>query len=300
MSLNYPYFIYPGYPFCGYFDTPTYNSNIIKALDLIKDIQKNLNTKILFHLTIGACMEEYINISEQEKDLLYFQWEQLFPYHLREYAKSGGKIINIVLSPTPTLNVLNSISPMFISATNEFDWEILQEQNCIKSRNYDVSIYVFCTMMPTLKYNNIKFERISKLDAQFGSKYVEIIRRNDNDREFTINFYTTLKQFKQTVERYGGAFTCFSFAVFEICTEKAEYFNNYAMFREITSLFRNSLENSLLAEWIFIKTSYAMLTYPDNDQITYTNFSSKEIAKIVVSNENDNLKIKKQTMNCKV
>lgn len=290
MALNYPYFIYPGYPMCGYMDVCNYNKNIIEVLKLLKLINASATPKTLFHMTLGACMEEYFSLcDEPEKRKLSFQWEQLFPYHLRQYGKNGGKVINIIISPTRSFADDTWIEPSFIRNTQEFVWDT-SDHNCIKSTVYDVTIYVFYTMMPSLdpnydlKYNSI----VSRHKMQKMNEYVSLITRNEHDVEFIRIFYSELKKLKHNITTIGGAFTCFSFVVFETSTKKSIY-NNFSMIREIKSLFVDGAENALLAEWMFTLGSYTLTEFRhchnhrDDLLITYTSSNHSNIAKLNIN-----------------
>lgn len=300
MSLNFPYFMYPGYPLYGYMDIAKYNEEIKKVLELFKLLNlsyssecTNLsNNKTLLHLTIGACMEEYLNMCNQaEKKLYSFQWEQLFPYHLRTYAKNGGKVINIIISPTNSFDKNSWVDPSFIKFTAEFDWEI--NENCIRSTKFDVTIYLYYSMMPS--FDEFNYSKCSLLINNF-EMYVPMVIQSTNDIVFIREFYDELKILINNVKNKGGLFTCYSFAVFEINTKKSK-FNNFTMFSEIKSLFENDdNSNQLLAEWVYLNTSNTLIEYnkhtnTNNKLITYTDSFEDEIARIAISDNNNKISI---------
>lgn len=299
MSLNFPYFIYPGYPFSGYFDTDEYNKNIKNVLTLFKELNLSINKKILLHLTIGACMEEYLNICKTDEINMYaFQWEQLFPYHLREHAKNGGKVINIIISPTNSFNENNWINPTFVKNTLEFDWEI--NQNCIKSQKYDVTIFICYSMMPSV--DELNCQKYELLLNKFET-YAPLIIQTTNDIVFVNEFYEELQNLVNKIITYGGIFTCYSFAVFENKTKKSK-FNNFAMFKEIKNMFNNNSSNLFLGEWIYMNDSHTVIQYNGKNNnitninfITYTEMNDNEIARLAVHEINNTLCLIKEFQN---
>ena len=77
-ELNFPYYIYPGTPFHEYTHTDLYNSELLRLHKEIINLS-TCNEKILFHLTIGAAMEEYLNLQSTSNEY-EFQWQQLFQW----------------------------------------------------------------------------------------------------------------------------------------------------------------------------------------------------------------------------
>lgn len=292
-TLNFPYYIYPGYPFSGYFDTKTYNENLL----LLNEQIRNLTTEILssqksclLHLTIGACMEEYLTL-ENNKDLL-FQWQQLLPIHLRESAKNGTKVINLIVSPTKTFSISEWNVPLFVQQTNEeFDWSInISEIIIIKSKKYDITNYIFCTMMPAIdKRNDSLFKKYD--ETQKNKFYANLIKQTDADKNYIINFYNNLKFLIDTIVNCNGITTCFSFAVFNDETSKARY-NNFSMFTEILNCFdNNNFPNMLIGEWVFIESCYIINLYNTNEHISYIDINDKYIKKLIIFSYDDKLNI---------
>lgn len=299
MELNYPYCVYPGYPFCGYTDTVEYNKNLTIIFNLLKTLNEKNKLNTLFHLTIGACMEEYFKIcSEKELNQFGFHWMQLFPHHLKAHALAGGKVINVIISPTESFKDENWIEPTFVKHTPEFCWDT-SDHSCIKSTKYDVIVYIFCTMMPSIDKKNQ--QKIQILNSTMSNDkniatYVKHITQTVKDIEFVQDFYYRLQTLKEQILNTGGIFTCFSFAVFEITTQKKKY-NNFSMFYEITSLFSKYSQNSLLAEWFFTLGSYTLTEFgSNNNNISFTSEHDDYILGLNVSvlKTNNNLILEKQ------
>ena len=59
--VNFPWYLYPGVPMSGYYDTDTYTSELQRLMIYIDElfIKLSKNSKNILHITIGAAMEEY-------------------------------------------------------------------------------------------------------------------------------------------------------------------------------------------------------------------------------------------------
>ena len=78
--MNYPFFVYPGYPFRGYFNFEEYLSEVIRLDKYIQELKDTCTQNTLLHLTIGAAMEEVADIEDYFKIYIQKQhWRQLFP-----------------------------------------------------------------------------------------------------------------------------------------------------------------------------------------------------------------------------
>lgn len=258
-ALNYPFFVYPGYPFSGYFDIESYKINLIKLNKKICELKTNItetHSKILFHLTLGASMEEYFNLSCTVEREYGWQCQQLCPEHLLHHAKLGAKIVHFIVSPTKSFEPVQFIEPLFVSQLNEL-WqiEILDNVVTIKSIEYDIVVYLFYTMMPTNDSRNI--EIVKKLKNITYACPIENIKQTSHDREFTLKFYDNLKLLFDSVTAHTGTVTCFSFAVFNE-PDKRSKFKNYVMFNELKTHINWTSPNMLLGEWTFIESCYVI------------------------------------------
>ena len=111
--------------------------------------------------------------------------------------KNGIKIVHFIVSPTRTFSLDNWIDPLFVKYTmDEFDWIITKNDVItITSRTYDVTIYIFCTMMPTVDRNNTTiFNRL--MQNQMTSHYATIIKQTESDINFVSDFYSKLNKLK--------------------------------------------------------------------------------------------------------
>lgn len=291
-SLNYPFYLYPGYPCSGYFDVTNYKQNLItlyeKMNDIIIIIQSH-NSQMLFHLTIGACMEEYMFIESATVgtattttanpnppiDRTYeFQWQQLCPEHLRVHAKLGKKVVHFIVSPNKSFSPDKFTMPIFVSKTKDFNWELSFENNIaiLKSKTYDFTTYIFYSMMPTIDVRNAKavsyFKKVphdSPIPMPIAIDNTTsgtscVIEQTENDKKFVIKFYQRLKSMFNTITLGGGTITCFSFAVFCETSEKNRY-NDFTMFKELPLMIDWSKPNMFLGRWMFHIGSYTIIKH---------------------------------------
>jgi hypothetical protein len=251
-KLNFPYYIYPGTPYCEYTDVEQYNENILQLNDLLLNLSCKINDPILLHFTIGSPMENILNSN--------FQWQQLFPIHVRNFIKNNNiknQCIHIIISPDSIFSSKNNVEPKFIKETTEFDW--LKQGNNYISLKYNYKVIIFNTMMPTYDNRNNdyinKFININNMKLQYNINFNKYIQ-TEFDIKFIHDFYNNFNKCVTNITQMGGIITCFSFAVFNAESNKNNI-NKYAMFKEIINIFNN--KQTLLAEWIFYYENYLLV-----------------------------------------
>jgi len=254
-ELHYPFSLYPGYP-CqgGYTDYDLYNKEVQRALIKIKELTAEIDGPSLFHLAVGAAMDEMLNTNNISREKYGFQFYQLYPSYLENYFATNvdGKINLMIISPNSHFSndVESYRPPEFIRFTDEiFDWEEVEPKH-YQSKNYDFNVYIFCCPMPHENRERIRIqiERLRKIDLTFEKLYGEGINQTEQDAEFILDFYKSLGELFDVVNEQGGVVTCLSSAVFK---NRAIY--NYAMFSEIKKLFGKGYDfrKRLLMEWRF-------------------------------------------------
>lgn len=266
-KLNFPYYVYPGIPGVhGYYDTVTYNKELIRLYNFINTQISQINCPTLLHITIGTAAEEIYNKNVNTLNEYDFQYQQLYPEHLlREYILTNNNILHLIITP-------NDIkTPRFIQMTPEMQWK-MDENNVFVDKTSRYKVMIFNTMMPTCDQKN---KRIVEHYSNSGlGKYfdINIIKQTNNDIEFVNNFYSKLGNLFDAINQKSGRITCFSFAVFNENTDRA-CVKNYMMFKEITSLFTHILlhddNTRILAEWRYILSSYTVIRYKTNKHIRY-------------------------------
>lgn len=258
-SLNFPYYMYPATPLCEYDQISTYTKEL-ERLD--RELDTKPNPRTLFHLTIGAAMEEIL-CSDTTPPSYKPQWQQLMPQHIIDFVKRGGDCVHYIVSPNITFSYHKEYTdthPSFIHHTPDFDWVI--EKNYYRSRKYNYTVKIFCTMMPASDRarNIVCMQKLEQLAKKDGGDFFnpQTYRQTDYDNYFTRQFYIKLKNLIDRVGESGGFTTCFSFAVFNQSGNKS-HIRDYIMFADIKSVF--DAPNRFLAEWIYCFTEYLMIPY---------------------------------------
>jgi hypothetical protein len=259
-ALSWPFKLYNKTPFHGYTNKIVYNLESQRCLKEMNLLLKNISKPILFHITIGAAMEEMQrHVYNSNFD---FQWQQLLPYHIEYHLKNGGTVEHIIISPNTTFCEDTFIEPFFIKFTPHFMWEMVGICH-YRSKLYNYNVRIFCTMMPAMDIENEKeLHRIftNAGDSESGKIVKDMLLdyiQTDYDRIFIRQFYAELLTLVNTVNSIGGIVTCFSFAVFnEMCDVVAPKYKNYKLFPEIINILHDS--RNVLAEWTFIQGNYLL------------------------------------------
>lgn len=295
--LNNPYYLYPGYPFSGYFDFENYNINLIK---LYEDLLTLYNTTepILLHFSIGSAIEEYDDVKTK------FQWRQLFPYHLENAMKTYNKlkIIHYIISPSPNFknnsdtktndNITNNLNNQYIpSFVNYSDIKFKEPiiNNIIHADKFNFITKIYYTMMPTVEHNNAKSLEQSIEKGISEHIDIEIFRQTNEDIIFIKKFYDLLFNLLNKIRNLGGCTTCFSYAVFNEFTPKNKY-KNYIMFKEIIDVFGENNNKSMLCEWRYFNECYIVLSHTNNICINYLKPDSEDHSdaeQIIINNKNN-------------
>jgi hypothetical protein len=283
LDINHPWAMYPGYPVQGsYHSFDIYKKDIIVAKEKIDQITKNINCPTLFHLGIGAAMDEIYRsdfINKQKFDLQYYQ---LMPHYIEKYICQypDYKCYIFIISPNKHFeDGDNYMNPTFIEFTNEtYEW-ILIEPKHYKSNICNIEVYVFCTPMPhenkkaiDIKINSLKTNGLYEL---YGKKLCQ----TNADLTFIEQFYKSLSLLFNKINDNNGLVTCLSSAVFRNLN-----INQYTMFSEIIKLFHGHsgiYRKRLLMEWIYDENNFtAMPYYNILSNINYGPFTKKNTFEI--------------------
>lgn len=280
IKLSYPFYVYPGYPCSGYNDVSTYKKYTLKLYKKINEMKNELsknNKKILFHLTIGATMEEYFNLFEESKTKYKFQYQQLCPEHLINEVLDGNSVVNFIISPTSFFSLDNFSMPFFVNELDHimnWEYDIENEYVVIKSRNYDFKIYIYCTMMPSNDERNESIvENLNRIINTDIILPIEDIRQTTEDRIFINKFYNCFNDLFKIIIKNKGTVTCFSYAVFHTATNKISY-NNFKMFRELIELIDWNNENMFIGEWIFTEGCYVVISKSTELPVIYVDLKT--------------------------
>jgi hypothetical protein len=258
-TINFPYYMYPGTPFKGYW-AAEYNDELYRLDSAIRFLGNQTLGNFLFHLTIGAPMEEAGIDILQNHDAL-FQLHQLIPDHLIRAAHIGINVLNFIVCPNKL------IVPLFMTLTDDF---IKINTNEYKHNILPIKICVFNTMMPTkdVKRNAKYMDHFEKNGFEsYFPHGVQIYRQTVDDQHFVDEFYHHLCRTIKTIINCGGYCSCFSFAVFNDDSEHRNI-NSYSMFKEIIKCYQDK-QFSLLREWVFRYNTYVVYDVENKSSICY-------------------------------
>lgn len=219
--LYFPFFRYPNYEVCPYQDVNNYKENVVRLYEEIVKLENTAPKNTVFHLTIGACMEEYMTkfgVNENIKE----QWRQLLPHHIQSVTETyKSNIVHFIVAPIKSFSK-EFKEPLFVSQTPEYDWHYTNDKgvHTYVSEKNNITVKIFYTMMPS----------ISKMSTA-------------NDKRFVREFYKTLEETVKSIKQRNGFCSCFSFAVFRNDSVHSRY-NNFGLFTKIKLISFN-----ILGEW---------------------------------------------------
>lgn len=265
--INFPFMTHPGYTtgniLHGGTEFELYRKEIINVYELLGRVER----PDFLYFVMGAAMEEIMDSDTYEK---YHGWRQLFPYYIENYVRNNkdAQKLMIIISPNDSFAIRKQ--PIFIGKTvNIFNWE--KNEEFYYSKEYNLQIYVFCTMMPCkdLIINNRKIRKLRKMSIYSGN-YRELIdgmKQTKDDIQFIDMFYERLEEFVKKVEFVVAE----SNASFNEYTENSK-FNNYYMFPQVKKVFKN------LSEWIHKPNSTVKKLYgPYGSGVAVIDYTDKDM-----------------------
>jgi hypothetical protein len=290
-KINHPWKLYPQYPCSGYTDYPEYRKEIIRVIEYIRKLRNELQNGniILFHLAIGAAMEEFNSKSKFNKNKKIDQYKQIIPDYLLDYLTTDKSKMNngkekcveiCVISPNDEFVVANFKDPDFIKSSNFiFDWErvyvddvtdgddingvdVINEQiKRFRSKKYNITINIFCTMMPhnDEKICNRTFNKIINNDV-LSNHYAGQIKFVDGDGIFINSFYDELESLFNAIINNGGVICILSSVAFKNLNVDWMCYGFFKELRQLTKLF--SINKLMPMEWDYREDSYVVKLVP--------------------------------------
>jgi len=178
-KLNYPWVLYPKFPISGYFDVFSYKTELVRLYNELNILIEKIKSPILFHLTIGAAMEEYIIGNNSDYT---FQWRQLFPIHLEKFASENHdiQIIHFIISPNESFSDEKYLTPKFVSKSKKIKFIETNKREFV-STSHNIITKIFYTMMPTIQNNNYIIDNLYM--CRDNSKYLFYQKRNNGNQK---------------------------------------------------------------------------------------------------------------------
>jgi hypothetical protein len=264
-NLNNPFSLYPSGLASPYSYIETYISEVNRLNDYITSFD-HTREKQLFHLTVGAAMEEYLvsNLDEAKSKNVTYQWRQLFPFWLDKYIQTNkdANVTLVIVSPNISFYQEEcKADPIFIEKTNDiYNWITGGSGMEYTSKNYNVTVKLFYTLFPHKCEYNEKYMKRMKLDINKSSKelFMRILQTNE-DKLFIKRFYENIHCLFQKIISNKGFISCYSYAVFNIHTRNAAFGYKFKMFRELLyTLKRFPKKNIHVCEWMFSYGCYVV------------------------------------------
>ena len=279
-NLNFPFYMYPKAPFSGYLETEIYLPELTRFYTSLEKIKSEINTKTIFHLTLGAPMEEYYCMEPKNINL---QWQQLYPYHLETiYKTTDFNILHFIISPTYSFSDSGYKEPIFLEKTSYMGWIKINNRIYV-SKDGRYKVMIFCTPLPSDDKRNEKF--IKNFISMGIEKFYDINKfmQSHSDNKFTKDLYKLMESVFDEIINKNGLVTCFSFAVFN---NKSDL-NNFGLFREIKSLFHKlddeKTDKKILAEWLYADFCHSVKIFRSDIEKYSDELSDEIIKKLYIS-----------------
>jgi hypothetical protein len=231
-KLNHPFSIYLNEPLSAYTKYDIYYKELNKLMKYVIETKEEINNikeneVYLTNIIIGTPMEDAIH--KEMCTLIYdYQWQQLFPYHIKKFIKYYTKLkkdikVNIIIiSPDDVFMDDTYHEPLLVKHCEDYNFEKIENRKYIhKNENLTIKINIFTCPFPQLentetinKYNFIIHNIITdfelknltptETDKNFISKFyehLEIIASNTNSN-LIINSYATFRNVPK-YDNYG-------------------------------------------------------------------------------------------------
>jgi hypothetical protein len=195
-KLNHPWYVYPR---GGYNDDSLYKLEIIRLINFLEDLEKNIDEIKLLNIILGTMFEEEEN---PMKYLDEFTWQQLFPYHIQKMYEdmiinnNKGFIQIIIISPDDFINKDNYI-PRFANKKYNKNFNFIKETKGAWIHNFkDITIKanIFCCPMPSI---DKRFDLKDEIKKKFGLD--EKLKPNIYDICCVDKFYSLLDNLTQKI-----------------------------------------------------------------------------------------------------
>ena len=276
-AINFPWYTYPNILTSSYNTFDAYRQETRRLYEYIKNFK--CSTPVLFHLTIGAAMEEYLSQHTSIDDSQYglcksFQWRQLFPHWIQTYITNNvnAYVEIIIVSPNKCF-YMEYKQPIFVRETDHiFNWMKITDRCFISMKYPNLKINIFYTLFPH------KCSKNKNMIAQYRSTdklgefkpFLRQITQTEYDCLLIDTFYDTFQSMLNKIIHYNGFISCYSFAVFNLNTCYSRICN-FEMFREVAKLIqRYPSYKRHVCEWQYRHLCYCMFDILSDSDIVHT------------------------------
>jgi hypothetical protein len=257
-QLNHPWKIYLREPLSSYTRYSTYHSELTRLLEFVDRLNFNIHNLAesqvqLTNFIIGTPMEDALHKKVCSLEFL-FQWQQLFPTHIKKFIDYYSKFDNeininiIIISPDEIFMDEDYKEPLFTTCSKHFKFIKIANREYIYSKDkVTIKVDIFTCPFPQLETNTNIIQRYNAFIKKIPDYELESLAPTDNDIKFINIFYESL-----------GSIAA--------CPASNMIINSYVTFKNVTGYENYGLFPSLLelankykiiaTEWTFLENNF--------------------------------------------
>ena len=276
LQLNHPWMIYLREPLSSYTKYSIYHSELLRLLEFVNELNTNIvnikeNQIQLTNFIIGTPMEDVFHrekeIAQQMKKIFsfdyLFQWQQLFPAHIKKFIEHYSKFDNdininiIIISPDEIFMDENYKEPLFTTYSKCFDFIKIANRKYIYSEDkvtIKIDIFtcpfpqnIFTCPLPQLEKNMDIIKRYNAFIKKIPDFEIESLAPTDFDIKFIDNFYEIIESIASNP---ASNMIINSYATFK----NVSGYENYGLFPSLLEL-ANKYQ-IIATEWNFLETNF--------------------------------------------
>ena len=202
-QLNHPWKIYLREPLSSYTRYLTYHSELLRLLEFVNRLNSDIddlkeNQVQLTNFIIGTPMEDALHKKICSFDFL-FQWQQLFPAHIKKFIDYYSKFDNdininiIIISPDEIFMDEYYKEPLFTTYSKQFNFLKIANREYLYSKDkVKIKVDIFTCPFPQLETNMEMMRRYNAFIKKMPEFEIESLTPSDNDIKFIDIFYEAI------------------------------------------------------------------------------------------------------------
>jgi hypothetical protein len=188
----------------GYTDYSVYYTETKRFGEYIKRLNSTINTSTNVQLTniiLGTPMEYELQKKICSSEY-YYQWQQLFPYHIKtfiDYHKKTDNDINIniiIISPDRIFMDDEYKEPLFTTECDEYEFTKIANREYIYTQDrITIKVDIFTCPFPQLETNILNINKMNHLLKTSSFEFeLKTYTPNEDDIKFISDFYIQLDE----------------------------------------------------------------------------------------------------------
>lgn len=198
--LNHPWSLYLREPLSSYTRYSVYHSELLRLFEFVKKINYNVSNLgesqvQLTNFIIGTAMEDALHKKHCSSEYL-FQWQQLFPVHIKEFIEYNQNLDNdinidiIIISPDDIFMDDSYVEPLFTSNCEKFKFlKIMNRKYICSMDNLTINVDIFTCPFPQLEKNEKLIHKYTTFIKNIPNFELDTMAPSDNDIKFISSFY---------------------------------------------------------------------------------------------------------------